>query len=61
MDRVFLDYYEEELQHIRSLATEFSALHPNVARNLSLDLCPAPIPMSSACWKAWPFWRRGRG
>lgn len=44
MDRVFLDYYEEELQHIRSLATEFSALHPNVARNLSLDSVPCPDP-----------------
>lgn len=44
MDWVFLDYYEEELQHIRSLATEFSALHPNVARNLSLDSVPCPDP-----------------
>ena len=44
MDRVFLDYYEEELQHIRELATEFSALHPNVARNLSLDSMPCPDP-----------------
>jgi type VI secretion system protein ImpG len=44
MDRVFLDYYEEELQHIRSLATEFAALHPNVARNLSLDSVPCPDP-----------------
>ncbi|MBU3031503.1 type VI secretion system baseplate subunit TssF [Paracoccus marinaquae] len=44
MDRVFLDYYEEELQHIRSLATEFSALHPNVARNLSMDSVPCPDP-----------------
>ncbi|RCW88616.1 type VI secretion system baseplate subunit TssF [Paracoccus lutimaris] len=44
MDRVFLDYYEEELQHIRSLATGFAALHPNVARNLSLDSVPCPDP-----------------
>lgn len=44
MDRMFLDYYEEELQHIRSLATEFSALHPNVARNLSMDSVPCPDP-----------------
>lgn len=44
MDRVFLDYYEEELQHIRSLAAEFSALHPNVARNLSMDSVPCPDP-----------------
>ncbi|WP_299911722.1 type VI secretion system baseplate subunit TssF [uncultured Paracoccus sp.] len=44
MDRVFLDYYEEELQHIRSLATEFAALHPNVARNLSMDAIPCPDP-----------------
>ena len=44
MDRVFLDYYEEELQHIRSLATEFAALHPNVARNLALDTAPCPDP-----------------
>lgn len=44
MDRVFLDYYEDELQHIRSLATEFAALHPNVARNLSLDSVPCPDP-----------------
>ena len=40
MDQVFLDYYEEELSHIRSLATEFAALHPNVARNLSLETVP---------------------
>lgn len=44
MDRVFLDYYEEELQHIRELATEFSALHPNVARNLSMESVPCPDP-----------------
>jgi type VI secretion system protein ImpG len=44
MDRVFLDYYEEELAHIRSLATEFAAIHPAVARNLSLDSVPCPDP-----------------
>lgn len=44
MDRVFLDYYEQELQHIRSLAAEFAELHPNVARNLSLDSVPCPDP-----------------
>ncbi|SDE47724.1 type VI secretion system protein ImpG [Paracoccus isoporae] len=44
MDRMFLDYYEDELLHIRSLATEFAAMHPNVARNLSLDSVPCPDP-----------------
>ncbi len=44
MDRSFLAYYEEELAHIRELATEFSALHPTVARNLSLDSVPCPDP-----------------
>jgi type VI secretion system protein ImpG len=44
MDRNFLAYYEEELSHIRELATEFSALHPTVARNLSLDSVPCPDP-----------------
>jgi type VI secretion system protein ImpG len=44
MDRNFLAYYEEELAHIRELATEFSALHPTVARNLSLDSVPCPDP-----------------
>jgi type VI secretion system protein ImpG len=44
MDRNFLAYYEEELAHIRELATEFSALHPTVARNLSLDAVPCPDP-----------------
>src|SRR5690606_37718831 len=44
MDRAFLDYYEQELQHIRSLATEFAELHPNVARNLALDSVPCPDP-----------------
>ncbi len=44
MDRHFLAYYEEELTHIRELATEFSALHPTVARNLSLDSVPCPDP-----------------
>ncbi|MCO5066541.1 MAG: type VI secretion system baseplate subunit TssF [Rhizobiaceae bacterium] len=44
MDRVFLQYYEEELTHIRSLASEFSDMHPAVARNLSLDTVPCPDP-----------------
>ncbi len=44
MDRNFLAYYEDELAHIRELATEFSALHPTVARNLSLDAVPCPDP-----------------
>ncbi|RUY56941.1 type VI secretion system baseplate subunit TssF, partial [Mesorhizobium sp. M7A.F.Ca.CA.001.05.1.1] len=37
MDRVFVEYYEEELSHIRALASEFADMHPAVARNLSLD------------------------
>ena len=44
MDRAFLSYYEEELTHVRALATEFAALHPTVARNLSLDAVPCPDP-----------------
>lgn len=44
MDRVFLDYYEEELAHIRALAAEFADMHPAVARNLSLDTVPCPDP-----------------
>lgn len=44
MDRTFLSYYEEELAHVRDLATEFAALHPNVARNLSLEAVPCPDP-----------------
>lgn len=44
MDRNFLAYYEDELAHIRELATEFAALHPTVARNLSLDAVPCPDP-----------------
>jgi hypothetical protein len=44
MDRVFLDYYESELTHIRALAAEFAALHPSIARNLSLDTVPCPDP-----------------
>ena len=44
MDRVFLEYYEEELTHIRSLAGEFAAIHPNVARNLSIESTPCPDP-----------------
>ncbi|MGB8814878.1 MAG: type VI secretion system baseplate subunit TssF [Paracoccaceae bacterium] len=44
MDRAFLSYYEAELAHIRELAVEFSALHPTVARNLSLDAVPCPDP-----------------
>lgn len=44
MDAVFLDYYEEELGHVRGLAQEFAALHPNVARNLALDAVPCPDP-----------------
>jgi type VI secretion system protein ImpG len=44
MDRNFLSYYETELAHIRELAGEFAALHPTVARNLSLDSVPCPDP-----------------
>ena len=44
MDRNFLAYYEDELAHVRELATEFAALHPTVARNLSLDAVPCPDP-----------------
>jgi len=44
MDRPFLEYYEEELAHIRALAGEFADLHPAVARNLSLDTVPCPDP-----------------
>jgi type VI secretion system protein ImpG len=44
MDRAFLDYYEEELIHIRALAAEFADLHPGVARNLSLDVTPCLDP-----------------
>jgi type VI secretion system protein ImpG len=44
VDRVFLEYYEEELAHIRVLATEFADLHPAVARNLALDTVPCPDP-----------------
>ena len=44
MDRAFLSYYEEELTHIRTLAAEFAALHPTVARNLALDSVPCPDP-----------------
>ncbi len=44
MDRVFLEYYEEELAHVRSLAAEFADMHPAVARNLSLDTVPCPDP-----------------
>ena len=44
MDRAFLEYYEDELAHIRALAAEFADLHPAVARNLSLDTVPCPDP-----------------
>jgi type VI secretion system protein ImpG len=44
MDRNFMAYYEDELAHVRDLATEFAALHPTVARNLSLDAVPCPDP-----------------
>ncbi len=44
MDRNFLTYYEAELSHIRELSAEFGAIHPAVARNLSLDAVPCPDP-----------------
>lgn len=44
MDRVFLEYYEEELSHIRGLATEFADMHPAIARNLALDTAPCADP-----------------
>lgn len=44
MDRAFLTYYEDELAHVRGLAGEFAAMHPTIARNLSLDAVPCPDP-----------------
>ncbi len=44
MDRAFLTYYEAELAHVRQMAVEFSAIHPTIARNLSLDSVPCPDP-----------------
>ncbi len=44
MDRAFLAYYEEELTHIREMAGEFAAIHPAVARNLSIESTPCPDP-----------------
>jgi len=44
MDRNFLAYFEEELGHVRELAGEFAAIHPTVARNLSLESVPCPDP-----------------
>ena len=44
MDQAFLEYYEEELGHIRGLAREFAALHPNVAANLQIETAPCPDP-----------------
>ena len=44
MDRVFLEYYEDELTHLRGLAKEFAAIHPAVAKNLSIDVTPCPDP-----------------
>jgi type VI secretion system protein ImpG len=44
LDRVFLEYYEEELTHVRALAAEFADMHPAVARNLSLDVVPSADP-----------------
>lgn len=44
MDRLFLEYYEEELSHVRGLAAEFASMHPAVARNLALDTVPCPDP-----------------
>lgn len=44
MDRAFLEYYEEELAHIRDLAGEFAATHPAIAGNLALDTVPCPDP-----------------
>lgn len=44
MDRLFLEYYEEELTHVRGLAGEFADMHPSIARNLSLDTVPCPDP-----------------
>ena len=44
MDQAFLEYYEDELAHVRALASEFAEMHPAVARNLSLDSAPCPDP-----------------
>jgi type VI secretion system protein ImpG len=44
VDRAFLEYYEDELAHVRALASEFAELHPAVAKNLALDTTPCPDP-----------------
>ena len=48
VDRAFLEYYEEELAHIRALAAEFADLHPAVARNLVARHRALPRPLRRA-------------
>jgi type VI secretion system protein ImpG len=40
MDRRFVEYFEEELTHVRRMADEFKAVHPKVAARLQLGQDP---------------------
>ena len=37
MDRRFLRYYEDELQHLRDVGGEFAKTHTGIAGKLGLD------------------------
>ena len=56
MDRRFLRYYEDELQHLRDVGGEFAKTHSGIAAKLGLDAFACSIP-----WRlleASLFWRR---
>ena len=48
VDRAFLEYYEDELAHIRALASEFAELHPAVAREPVARHRALPRPLRRA-------------
>lgn len=59
MNPRLLEYYNQELQHIRESAAEFAEEFPKIAGRLSRPASSAPTPTSSACWKASPISPRG--
>ncbi len=59
MNPRLLEYYNQELQHIRESAAEFAEEFPKIAGACRCPASSAPTPTSSAFWKASPISPRG--
>jgi type VI secretion system protein ImpG len=54
MDHKFVDYFEEELTHLRRMSEEFKVIHPRVAERLQLGKEP-PDPYVQQLWDGFAF------